>query len=112
MAQSDQDAPIRRISGRGTVFAAGEKVAEVLYTLTVTDDVTVVPAVGESGNEKHVAGEIAVVERSGETPRDLREFVDNGLDLHLDDGRSVEVMLTDRVPGGYLVEGQGAFQGV
>jgi hypothetical protein len=36
--------------------------------------------------------------------------VDDGLDLHLDDGSIVEIMVTDRVPGGYLVEGQGEIQ--
>jgi hypothetical protein len=110
MLQSNEDAPIRRISGKGTVSVAGEQVAEVQYTLTITDDVTFVPAVGESASERHIAGEITVLERSGEPPRSLREFVDHGLDLQLDNGTTVEIMLLDRVPGGYLVEVQGDFQ--
>jgi hypothetical protein len=108
--QSNDDAPLKRISGRGAVFVAGEKVAEVQYTLTITDDITIVPAVGESASEKHIAGEIAVLERDGEPPRSLREYVDAGLELHLDDGSRLEIMVTDRVPGGYLVEAQGEFR--
>jgi hypothetical protein len=108
--QNNAETPIKRISGRGELYVAGEHVAEVQYTLTITDDVTFVPAAGESASEKHISGEIAVLERAGEPARSLREFVDDGLDLHLDDGSILEVMVTDRVPGGYLVEGQGEIQ--
>ncbi len=110
MIQRNDDGPIKRISGRGTVVVEGEEVGKVQYTLIVTEDVTFVPAEGESASEKHVSGEIALVERSGETPRKLDEFVDGELDLHLDDGTMLKVLITDRIPGGYLVEAQGDFQ--
>ena len=109
MAQTNS-APIRQISGRGELFAEGDSLAEVQYTLIVTGGVTIVPPPGEPVGEPHVAGEIAVLARAGEGPRDLREFSDIDMKLHLDDGRTLDISMTDRIPGGYLVEGQGGVE--
>jgi hypothetical protein len=105
--EDNENQPVTQLSGHGALFVSvkstARKLGEAHYDLMVVGDVVVGDAASEEHpDERTVSGTIEVIESDANLLAYAKPVA-----LILEDGRYVNVKVTEQIPGGFRVEGIG-----
>lgn len=105
MADEAGWAGVKQLSGRGTVFVEAadtrRKLAKVQYDLIVTGNVVVGSAAGDADSRaSDISGTLQVVQSDADLTAQGTTMI-----LYLEDERSLEFMIEDKMPGGFRIQG-------